>query len=170
VPTSTTRRGRCPRCNSRTIRHYVHGFPDFGGLVDTDGNLPAWIQFTGCVIGRGPSFDRDCESCGLRWTSGSGARVVVSTWRELRDRIGVETNSEVNDWLERQLLGSTCTVSFPALDDPQAEIVVRHGTTHRTLHFPFKLAEWESALIDLFEESSRRLSDGLEQGTGVSPG
>ena len=148
---ASTRRGRCPRCNSRTIRHYVPGFPDFESLGDAAGNLPAWMQFTGCVVDPGPSFTRECEDCGLRWTSWSGARAVLSTWRELRDRIGVATNSEAIDWLERQMLAPTLIARFPTLDDPQGEVVVRHGATRSSLHFPFSYAEWESSLIDLFE-------------------
>jgi hypothetical protein len=166
---SSIRRGSCPRCNSRAIRHYVPGLPDLESLVDAAGELPAWVQLTGCVIDPGPSFDRECEGCGLRWTAWSGARAVVSSWRELSDRIGVTTNSEAVDWLERQLLTPSVIARFPALDDPQGEIVVRNGTARRSLHFPFSYAEWESALIDLFEEPSRRLRDALEPDTGVSP-
>jgi hypothetical protein len=167
VPTSTIRRGTCPRCNSRTIRHYVLGFPEIGSLVDATGDLPAWIELTGCVIDPGPSFDRECEDCGLRWTSWSGARAVVSTWRELRDRLGLASNSEANDWLG-QLLASTVVASFPTLDDPQGSIVVRAGTARRSLRFPFRYAEWESTLIDLFAESSDRLRDGLGEGVNTT--
>jgi hypothetical protein len=94
----------------------------------------------------------------------------VSTWRELRDRIGAATDDDANDWLDHLLLAPTSIAPRTPLDEPQAEIVVRCGTAQQTLRFPFTYAEWESALIDLFEESSRRASDGLEEGAAGTAG
>ena len=166
---SRTRRGSCPRCNGRRIHHYVHGFPELETVVDEDGDLPGWVHLTGCVVDPGPVFDRACQDCGLRWTTGSGARAVISTWRELRERIGVETNGEANDWLEGRLLAPTVIAHFPPLDDPDGTLDLRQGAAHTSLRFPFTYAEWESALIDLFEESLRRPRDGLEEGARVAP-
>jgi hypothetical protein len=168
VPTSGPKRGSCPRCKGRTIRHYVHGFADITALVDADGRLPPWIHLTGCLIEPGPPFDRACGACGLRWTSWPGAGSTLVTWRELRHLMGLTTNSQASDWLERHVLASTYIARFPALDDPEGRVVVRHGPTRRSLRFPFTYAEWQSTLIDLFEESTQRHGDGLALDTGSS--
>ena len=161
---ASVRRGRCPRCQGRSIHHFVPGFPDLESLVDEAGDLLPWVHLTGCVMDPGPFVDRQCEDCGLRWTSGPGVRVIVSTWRQLRELIGVASNREANDWLDQQVPTSSFVAPFPALDDPHGDLVIRHGAVRKRLRFPFTLAEWQSLLIGLVEDSMHLHGNRLEPG------
>lgn len=154
--TNRIRRGSCPRCNGRKIQHYIAGLPDFSAFVDEEGNIPEWINFSGCDIWPGPHYDRSCDACGLRWNSWSEARAVYSTWRDVRDEMGVETNGQADWWLQEHVAPTTLIHPFPRLDDPRAKIDVWNGISHKTLRFPFTHAEWESTLLDVCDEATER--------------
>jgi hypothetical protein len=160
LKTNRIRRGSCPRCTGRKIQHYIGGLPDFSVFVDDAGNIPEWINFSGCIIWQGPTYDRSCDACGLRWTSWSEPRTFYSTWRDVRDQMGVETNGEANNWLEEHVAPMTLIHPFPRLDDSRAKIHIWNGNTHKTLRFPFRHADWESTLLDVFDESTERW-DGM---------
>jgi hypothetical protein len=155
VASNTIRRGSCPRCKAKA-RHHVRGLPDIGALGDEDGNLPDWIDLEGCLIEPGPSFDRSCDSCGLRWCSWSRPRALFSTWRDVLDHLGVETNEQANEWLGHHVWPTTSVSPFPEIDDPSAKIELQNGIAHKTLRFPFMHAEWDSTLLDLFDEARER--------------
>ena len=156
------RRGSCPRCNGRKVQHYVHGMPIFDAFADEDGNVPDWIHFAGCVIYPGPSFDRSCDRCGLRWNGWSDPRLVFSTWRELRTYLDVRFNDEMDAWLHENVAQGTRISRYPKLDDPQGKVDVWNGTAHRTLHFPFTQAEWESTLLEVYGEVRDSGRNGLD--------
>lgn len=156
MKTPKIRRGSCPRCNGRKIQHYVHGMPIFDAFTDDEGNVHDWIHFGGCVIYPGPSYDRSCDGCGLRWNGWSEPHLVFSTWRELRDYLEVRTNAEADVWLRENVIALTRISPFPKLDDPNGKVGVRNGITHRSLHFPFTHAEWESALLEVFGAALER--------------
>jgi hypothetical protein len=155
--TNKIRRGSCPRCNGRKIQHHIAGMPDFSAFVDAEDNIPEWINFSGCVIGPGPHYDRSCDACGLRWNSWSEPRAIYSTWRDVRDEMGVETNGQAVRWLEEHIAPMTLIDPFPRLDDPRAKIDIWNGITHKTLRFPFTHAEWESTLLDVSDDATARL-------------
>lgn len=160
MKSSKIRRGSCPRCNGRKVQHYVHGMPIFDAFTNDDGNVPDWIHFAGCVIYQGPSFDRSCDGCSLRWNSWLDPRLVFSTWRELRDYLEVRTNDAADEWLRTKVVARTHISPFPNLDDPNGKVEVRNGVARRSLRFPFTHAEWESALLEVFDAV-------LERGGGV---
>lgn len=168
MSTTKIRRGSCPRCNGRKIEHYVLGFPDIGAFLDDEGIVPEWIHFAGCVVGPGPSFDRSCEACGLRWTSWSDSRSVFSTWRDVRDHMGVDTNNQASEWLGRHVAPMTLISPFPKLDDPSGKVDVWNGIAHKTLRFPFTRAEWESTLLDIFDEAMERVGGDFDWAYGIS--
>lgn len=154
--TEKTRRGSCPRCNGRTIQHYVAGMPNFDAYTDDDGNMPDWIHLTGCVILPGPSSDRSCDNCGLRWNSWLKPRLVFSTWRELREHLEVDSNGAANDWVRRMIGVRTLISTFPEVDDPDGTIAVQNGDVSRSFHFPFMHAEWESELLEVYDAVLKR--------------
>jgi hypothetical protein len=146
------RRGSCPRCNGRKIQHYVHGLPAIEAFTDDEGNVPNWIHFAGCVIFPGPSFDRSCDACGLRWNSWLSPRQVFATWREARDYLDFGTNGEAENWLRLNVAGTRIS-SFPRLDDPDGRVILSNGRVRKTLRFPLMHSEWESALLEIFDAS-----------------
>lgn len=150
------RRGRCPRCNGRKIQHYIAGMPNLGALVGDDGQIPEWVNFSGCEVWSGPQFDRACDACALRWNSWSAPRRVHTTWRELRFEMGAQTNKEADEWLAEHVARTASIRPFPKLDDPEAKFTIWNGTTRKNLHFPFTHAEWESTLLDVSDEPTLR--------------
>ncbi|HEX4687407.1 MAG TPA: hypothetical protein VH228_11545 [Nocardioides sp.] len=153
------RQGTCPRCRAKA-RHHVRGFPDIGELGDEEGNLPDWISLEGCLMVPGPSFDRSCEACGLRWSSRDQPRAIFVTWRDVLAYLEVESNEQANEWL-RDHIWPTATISrFPDLHDAHGNVEVLNGDLHKTLHFPLLHAEWQSALLDIFDDAVER-NDGV---------
>lgn len=70
-----TARGRCPRCDSRSVTHLVIGMPT---SVDDMQWQQDWVVSVGCMY---PGYDRECADCGLGWTS--DAQGQRTTWTEL---------------------------------------------------------------------------------------
>jgi hypothetical protein len=106
----------------------------------------------------------------MRHRSRPKLQPLLRRLRPAVDNLGVATNNQANEWLEHHVLALTLISPFPKLDDPKGKVDVWNGITHKTLRFPFTYAEWESTLIDVFEEALERIGGGFEWALGVSEG
>lgn len=70
-----TARGRCPRCDSRSVTHLVIGMP---ASTDDMQWVQNWVVSVGCVQ---PGYNRECADCGLGWTG--GAEHEIESWTEM---------------------------------------------------------------------------------------
>jgi len=66
-PTPLGRRGRCPRCGSRSVAEILFGLPEWSEELEDKLDSGRLVLGGCCVTGSDP--DRHCNACDHRWRS-----------------------------------------------------------------------------------------------------
>lgn len=141
----TVERGKCPRCGSREVTHYVFGLPAGPHVYDL---YPDWAQPVGCLV---PAFTRTCSQCDFGWNvdPDTGSMVIENEAR-LYEVANATTDEELASWVSDGTLDIEAWVeNNPAYEGP----VIGLDTRGLILdNFPITLAAFWDDLLELEDE------------------